>query len=125
MPQRYTRNVASPERDELIGRVRDALDSTEREYAAMPMFVRLLVRRGFVKRTGLDFAGWRAALERAATAPSGELAARLAALAEHYRGAPERARRGMGATGPQLVEVEARSRARAAAVDALRTALHG
>jgi hypothetical protein len=104
--------------------VRRALDETEAEYARMPLFVRLLVRRGFVKRTGLDFAAWRALLDRSDTGGS-DLAGRLAALAEHYRGAPERARRGMGAPRDQLTIIEERSRARAAAVDALRAALAG
>lgn len=104
--------------------VETALDETEREYAQLPFFVRPLVRRGFGKRTGRDFAGWRALL---ADARSGqrteELAAALGALAEHYRGAPERARRGAGATAAQLEVVEQRSRARADAALALREGL--
>ena len=39
-----------------IAAVRRALDETEAEYGQMPMIVRLMVRRGFVKRTGRDFA---------------------------------------------------------------------
>jgi hypothetical protein len=116
----YTARVTTPDRAALVAAVQRALDETEAEYARMPMVVRLLVRRGFVKRTGLDFPAWRSLLARS-HAP--ELAPRLAGLAEHYRGAPARARRGMGATAAELAVVEERSRARAAAVDALRSAV--
>jgi hypothetical protein len=47
----------------------------------------------------------------------------LLALAEHCRGAPERAKKGMGATPEQLVEIEVRSRKRAETVTALALAL--
>jgi hypothetical protein len=104
---------------ELFAAVRRALAETEDDYGQLPLVVRLLVRRGFAKRTGLDFAGWRALLDR----PTAELPARLAALAEHYQGAPARARRGMGATPAQLGVIEERSRARAEVADALRRAL--
>ncbi len=109
---------------ELIQAVQRALDETEAEYAQMPLFVRMIVRRGFVKRTGRDFAAWRTLLAdaRRGTSPA-ELAGALDALAEHYRGAPARARRGMGATAAQLEIVETRSRARAEAVAALRGSL--
>jgi len=109
---------------DLIAAVQRALDATEAEYAQMPFFVRPMVRRGFAKRTGRDFAAWRALLADAARGTARpELPAALAALADHYRGAPERAKRGMGATAEQLRVVEERSRARAAAADALRAAL--
>jgi hypothetical protein len=108
----------------LIAAVQRALDETEHEYAQMPVFVRLLVKRGFVKRTGRDFAAWRMLLDGARRgAPPPELRAALAALADHYRGALARARRGMGATAAQLEIVEARSRERAEAATALRAAL--
>jgi hypothetical protein len=114
------------ELDRLFAAVATALDETEREYAHMPFFVRPMVRRGFAKRTGREFAAWRALLADArAGRRTQELADALVALAEHYRGAPERARRGMGATAPQLEIVEQRSRARADAAMALRTALRG
>jgi hypothetical protein len=101
-----------------------ALAETEREYAQMPFFVRPLVKRGFAKRTGRDFAAWRALLADGRRGQrTRELIDALAALAEHYRGAPERAKRGMGATANQLVIVEQRSRARAEAALALRDAL--
>jgi hypothetical protein len=110
----------------LFGAVETALAETEHEYGQMPFFVRPLVKRGFVKRTGRDFAAWRALLADARRGQrTRELADALAALAEHYRGAPERARRGMGATPAQLEIVEQRSRARADAVTALRTVLAG
>jgi hypothetical protein len=102
-----------------IAAVRRALDETEAEYAQLPLVVRLLVRRGFVKRTGRDFAAWRALL----AAPAPELPTALDALAEHYRGAPERARRGRGATADQLAIIEQRSFARVAAVTVLRQLL--
>jgi len=112
----------SSDRPALVAAVVRALDDTEREYAQMPFFVRPMVRRGFEKRTGHDLAGWRALLARVGDRPAPELDRPLAALAEHYRGAPERARRGMGARPDELREVEARSTARAAAVEALRAA---
>jgi hypothetical protein len=102
-----------------IAAVRRALDETEAEYAQLPLVVRLIVRRGFVKRTGRDFDAWRALL--AAGAP--ELPLALDALDAHYRGATERARRGRGATTAQLAIIEERSLARAAAVTALRRLL--
>ncbi|MBA3391938.1 MAG: hypothetical protein H0T89_04800 [Deltaproteobacteria bacterium] len=109
---------------DLIAAVQRALDETDAEYGQLPFFVRPMVRHGFVKRTGLDFARWRAVLSEVArgTIEPG-LPAALAALGEHYRGAPERARKGMGATAPQLAEVEARSRTRAEAVAALAAAI--
>jgi hypothetical protein len=111
------------DRAALIAAVVRALDDTEREYAQMPFFVRPMVRRGLEKRTGHDLAGWRALLAQLGDRPAPELDAPLAALAEHYRSAPERARRGMGARADELRAVEARSTARAAAVEALRAAL--
>ncbi len=108
----------------LIAAVETALDDTASEYAQMPFFVRPIVKRGFVRRTGRDFAAWRELLAGARGGlPTPQLVDALAALAEHYRGAPERAKRGMGATAAQLVIVEERSRARADAVLALRAAL--
>jgi hypothetical protein len=90
----------------------------------MPFFVRPMVRRGFAKRSGHDFAGWRVLLGDARRGQrTRELADGLSALAEHYRGAPERARRGMGATQAQLAVVEQRSRERAEAALALQSAL--
>lgn len=110
--------------NEKIAAVRRALDETESEYSQMPMVVRLMVRRGFVKRTGRDFAAWRALLDSAARGmPSPQLGAALGQLADHYRGAPARARRGMGATPAQIEIVEQRSQARAEAAEALRAAL--
>lgn len=109
---------------ELIATVRRALDETEAEYALLPLVVRLLVRRGFVRRTGRDFAAWRALLERAARGDVDPgLGGALEALEAHYRGAPARARRGGGATAAQLEVIEARSRARAETASALRAAV--
>jgi hypothetical protein len=109
---------------EQIAAVRQALEETEAEYSQMPLVVRLMVRRGFVKRTGRDFAGWRKLLDDAKRGIiATQLGTALGQLAEHYRGAPARARRGMGATPAQLEVVEARSRTRAEAAEALRAAL--
>lgn len=107
------------DRTAAIAAVRRALDETEAEYAQLPLVVRVFVRRGFVKRTGHDFAAWRQLL----AAPAPELRAALEALAAHYRGAPERARRGRGATAAQLAIIEQRSLARAMAATTLRQLL--
>lgn len=106
----------------LAADVRKVLAETEAEYAQMPFFIRPMIKRGFAKRTGLDFAGWRIRLE-SPKSPDSALRKALLALAEHYRGAPERARKGMGATPDQLVEIEVRSRKRAETVTALALAL--
>lgn len=112
------------ERTRLIAAIELALDETEREYAQMPFFVRPMVKRGFAKRTGRDFAAWRALLADARRGQrTREVTDALAALAEHYRGAPERAKRGMGATAEQLAIVEQRSHARAEAALALHAVL--
>jgi hypothetical protein len=110
--------------DTEISAVRRALEETEAEYAQMPLVVRLMVRRGFVKRTGRDFDGWRKLLDDARRGVIATvLPAALGSLAEHYRGAPGRARRGMGATPAQLAIVEERSKSRAETAEALRAAL--
>lgn len=112
------------DRAALVAAVRRALDETDAEYARMPFFVRPMVRRGFEKRTGHDVAGWRRMLDDAARGQVATgLAAALAQLAAHYDGAPERAKKGMGARPDELREVERRSRERAAAARALADAL--
>ena len=113
------------ERAALIGAVRTALDETFTEYAQLPFFVRPLVKRGFTKRTGHDLESWRALLELAARGEAVGLAADLERLAVHYDGAPDRARRGMGAKPDELREVERRCALRAASVRALASALSG
>ena len=95
--------------------VDDALGTMDAEYAQMPFFVRPMVRRGFTQRTGRDVAAWRAALR----APTAAMIAELERLAVHFRDAPARARRGMGARADELVEIERRAADRAAAVDRL------
>jgi len=106
--------------------VRRILEETHAEYAQMPFFVRPLVRRGFVKRTGFDLVAWTQLLDAAARGePTRALARALPDLAAHFDGAPARARRGMGAKADELVEVERRSRERAAAVRALLAAVGG
>lgn len=110
--------------DSQIAAVRRALEEMEAEYSQMPLVVRLMVRRGFVKRTGRDFVAWRKLLDDAARGViSTALPAALGSLADHFRGAPARARRGMGATNAQLAVVEERSKSRAEAAEALRAAL--
>ena len=122
--ERYNARMDRPDRRALVTAVQRALDDTEAEYAQLPFFVRPMVRRGFTSRTGHDLAAWRQLLAQAAAgAPPPGLAAALGALAEHYRGAPERARRGMGGSAEQLAEIERRSQARAAAAEALRAEL--
>lgn len=107
-----------------IAAVETALADTEHEYAQLPFFVRPMVKRGFAKRTGHDFAAWRALLSDARRGDrTHELADALAALAEHYRGALDRAKRGMGATAVQLDMIAQRSRERAEAALALCDAL--
>lgn len=118
----YARGVA--DLSSLIRAVETVLSETENEYAQMPFFVRPMVKRGFSKRTGRDLAAWRALLADGRRGQrTRELADALALLAEHYAGAPERAKRGMGASGEQLAVVEQRSRARREAALALRDAL--
>jgi hypothetical protein len=110
--------------EKLFADVETALIETEREYDQLPFFVRPLVKRGFAKRTGRDFAMWRTLLADGRRGQRmNELIAALIALAEHYAGAPERAKRGMGATADQLEEIARRSRARLSAAVALRAAL--
>lgn len=110
--------------DPLFAAVETALAETEREYDQLPFLVRPLVKRGFAKRTGRDFAAWRVLLADARRGQRRhELVPALAALAEHYGGASERAKRGMGATADQLAIIEQRSRVRVKAAVALRAAL--
>ena len=81
--------MEDPARRALVAAVQRALDDTAAEYAQMPFVVRMLVRRGFVKRTGRDFAGWQALLANAARADDDpDLVSALTALAEHCTGAP-------------------------------------
>lgn len=102
------------ELETLVRAVRTAIEETHAEYAQMPFFVRPLVKRGFVKRTGHDVEGWRRLLAQ----PTKAIAPLLEQLAAHYDGAPERAKRGM-AKPDELREVERRSRQRAEAARAL------
>lgn len=76
----------------LTAQVRKILAETEAEYAQMPFFIRPMIKRGFAKRTGLDFAGWRIRLETVKS-PDAALRKSLLALAEHYRVRPSGPRR--------------------------------
>jgi hypothetical protein len=119
---------ASPYPAQLVQALRAALDGIDGDLARMPFFVRPMARRGFTGRTGLDQEGWRqlaGALERDVAGGASaadvrqrhpELRARLEALAENFRAAPERAQKGMGSAPPGLVEA---SREREQAVRAL------
>ena len=107
----------------LITAVLGALADMDAEYAQMPFFLRPMVRRGFAKRTGADLDGWRDRLGQLARGVPTTMGTDLLALAEHFRGAPARAQRGMGATAAQLVEVQARADRRAAAVMVLHASL--
>jgi hypothetical protein len=114
----------SDDRALAVAAVVRALDETEAEWGQLPFFVRPMVRRGFVSRTGHDLAAWRALLASAARgAPSPELPAALDSLVDHFRGAGERAKKGMGATAAQLAMIEARNAPRIAATLALRALL--
>ena len=101
----------------LLADARAIIDATEAEHAQLPFFVRPLVRRGFVQRTGRDPAGWRALL---ASAPP---AADIARLIAHFEGAPARAARGRGASPDELAEIARRCAARVATLSRLHALL--
>ncbi|MCK6552017.1 hypothetical protein L6R52_39665 [Myxococcota bacterium] len=108
----------------LAAAVLRAVEETERDLERMPFFVRPMVRAGFNRRTGLNVDEWRASLGgvRADDAPDRlrrDLKPALLRLREHFRTAPERARRGMGNDPRAIAEVTNRSRLRAEAVEAL------
>lgn len=119
-------------------RVEEVLRDTERDFGSMPFFVRPMVRRGFVRRTGGTMDEWRQMLaelarqlelsRREGTVRAEVLArypalpARLESLAEHYRTAPERAARGMQDQAALHV-VRERAASREQAVRALHRAL--
>lgn len=120
----------APDPAQLAASVRRAVDDAERDLDAMPFFVRPMVRLGFTRRTGLDFDGWRRLLGdvRPTDGPErlrAELKPRLVALLEHFRTAPERARRGMGSDLRAIAEVTNRSKLRAETVVALLAWLDG
>lgn len=107
----------------LIRALRQAIDDAEAELAAMPFLIRPMVRRGFASRTGKSHDEWRRALDALASRPTAAavraLADGLERLAENFRTAPERARRGMGGDPAALRVVEERARGREAAARAL------
>ena len=118
--------MSEPSIEQLAMDVRRSLEETHAEYAQMPFFIRPLVRRGFIKRTGFELAAWLQLLDAAARGePTAVLSRSLPALATHFDGAPSRAKRGMGARPDELIEVERRARTRAASVRALLAALGG
>jgi len=120
---------------EALRQLRKTLESTKGELGNMPFFVRPMVKKGFERRTGRSMDGW---LERIAElimameagsidsalalrSRDPRLADDLAALADHFRTAPERAKRGM--SGPALDAVAKRSADRERTVVATRAAL--
>ncbi|MBT8492861.1 MAG: hypothetical protein KJO07_07350 [Deltaproteobacteria bacterium] len=111
---------------EALRGVRKAIESTIRDYRSMPFFVRPMVKRGFTRRTGRSLDDWlehiaRAivAIERGDDVP--HLGPELARLADNYRTAPERAKRGM--RGQALETMKRRSLERAETVEAAIEAL--
>ncbi|MCB9562919.1 MAG: hypothetical protein H6709_11520 [Kofleriaceae bacterium] len=123
--------MTEPSAAALVRAVIDAIDAAEAELAAMPFFVRPMVKRGLASRTGRSFADWRRDLAAAAAAiarggdaaavrrADDALVADLERLADNFRGAPERARRGMGNDPRVAAEVQARADVRDAATRAL------
>ena len=113
--------------------LRQAVDDAEAELARMPFFVRPMVKHGFASRTGRSYGAWRDVLDAvaaagtpaAARARQPDLAGDLERLAENFRTAPERARKGMGADAEAMRAVEERARAREAAARALAAWLAG
>lgn len=111
--------------------LREVLDDTESDFASMPFFVRPMVKRGFVKRTGRSLEQWRAvaaSLGGAADAAAArgrhpDLIDGLARLADNYRTAPERAGKAM--KGPALERVKVASTRREQAVRAVIDILQG
>ncbi len=107
-----------------VAAVRSAIDDTETDWGELPFFVRPMVRRGFSQRTGHDVGAWRGLLADVARggAPRG-LPAALELLIENWRGAPERAKKGMGGSAAQVAMIEERVAPRIAAAVALRALL--
>jgi hypothetical protein len=110
-----------------IAAVRAAIDDAEAELAGMPFLIRPMFKRGFASRTGRTYDQWRTVLgvltsagtPIAATRAVPGIADALTALGENFRGAPERARRGMGNDPVAIGKVEAKARVRVEAVEAL------
>ena len=127
----------SPTPVQLVDAVSATLEGVERELGAMPFFVRPMVRSGFGKRTGLSPGDWKELLQalrrevQAGATPAQVVQAHpklrkdLEGLAENYRTAPERAKKGMGAEGERLRELQETARQREAAVKALHAWLGG
>lgn len=108
----------------LAAAVLRAVEDTERDLDRMPFFVRPMVRAGFHRRTGLNLDEWRAVLggvrvDEARDRLRSDVKPALLRLLEHFRTAPERARKGMGNDPRAIAEVTNRSRLRSEAVEAL------
>lgn len=119
--------------------LRKALEGTRAELASMPFFVRPMVKKGFARRTGATLEQWlERTTELITKIDAGrigttddlvrqypDLGASLGALADNYRTAPERAKRGMKGAGQDALELvrkrsKQREQAATAAIDALR-----
>lgn len=107
--------------------VRSAIEDAEADLANMPFFVRPMARSGFSRRTGMSFDDWKKNLgpimkedtPASIRARWPQVDTVLAKLVENFQTAPERARRGMG-DNPELMRlVTERSKARAAAAQAM------
>jgi hypothetical protein len=115
---------------EAVQRLREAVAGMRADWERMPFFVRPMARAGFARRTGHDADGWDRLLgdlaralggedgdaeaARRALAARRELPAALERLAEHYRGAPERAGKLMGGERLEAVRRAAATREQAA-----------
>lgn len=123
--------------DKLRG-LRRALESTRGDLTSMPFFVRPMVKKGFARRTGATVDQWLERIGELITKIDAgrigdpgelrrhypELSASLAALADNFRTAPERAKRGMKGAGDKALElVRERSKRREQAAVAAREAL--
>lgn len=111
-----------------VAPVRAAVEEAERDLDRMPFFIRPITRGKFKNRTGLSYDGWRDRLAAigANDTPASvrarwpEVDDALGRLGADFRGAPERARKGMGDDPVRLRGVEEKAKQRAAAVEALR-----
>ena len=112
---------------EALRGVRKALESTARDFASVPFFVRPMVKRGFSRRTGMSLESWIGHIGEAIAVVEGggdpaRFIADLERLAENFRTAPERASRAMKGAPIETITKHARDRQQVvgAAIEALR-----
>ncbi len=115
----------------LVRGVRDVISETQSDYGQMPVFVRPMAKRGFVKRTGKSCPEWETYADDLAARVAGsagatpEDVAQLKLLEDNYRTAPERAARFMrdpAALAGVKVHSEEREKAVRALIEALESA---